>query len=250
MKNAATVLGAAAAGLVSVGARERLRRMAQPALAAPQIDWTPRLPSISLREAVQGARAVIPIENAMDGNVSPLELIALAGFAGEPAVKNIFEIGTFNGFTSLTFALNSAPDARVYTLDLPPEGDRETGLAVAGGDKKYIAQTEKGGYFRQGRHPEESKVTQLYGDSARFDYAPYLNRMDLVFVDGAHSYDYVRSDTEIARRLLRNGHGVIVWHDYNTWWPGVIQFLEESADRAEFSPLRHIAGTSIVFLRT
>ncbi len=221
----------------------------QPAPAAQSPAWTPKLPTVSLLEAIGTDRVAIPVENAMDGNVSPLELIALAGFASQPGVERIFEIGTFNGFTSLTFALNTSPTTRIFTLDLPPAGDRATGLKVASGDKKYIAQTEKGGYFKQGSRPEEAKITQLYGDSARFDYGPYLGQMDLVFVDGAHSYEYVKSDTEFAFKLLRNGHGTIIWHDYNAWWPGVVQFLEESSRTTALSNIQNLAGTSIVFLR-
>ena len=47
----------------------------------------------------------------------------------------------------------------------------------------------------------EKQITQLYGDSANFDFSPYAGRMGLVFVDGSHSYDYVLQDTASALRL-------------------------------------------------
>ena len=50
-------------------------------------------------------------------------------------------------------------------------------------------------------------------DSAKFDPTPYESKMDLVFVDGAHSADYVRNDSEKGWRMLRPG-GVLVWHDF------------------------------------
>jgi len=42
----------------------------------------------------------------------------------------------------------------------------------------------------------------LFGDSASFDYSPYHGRVDLFFIDGAHSYEYVRSDTLNANEVL------------------------------------------------
>lgn len=42
---------------------------------------------------------------------------------------------------------------------------------------------------------------------------------DLVFIDGGHDYETVRSDTRLAEEIVRPG-GVIVWHDYNAV-PGI-----------------------------
>jgi predicted O-methyltransferase YrrM len=39
--------------------------------------------------------------------------------------------------------------------------------------------------------------------------------MDMVFIDGDHSFEGVVKDTIKARQLLRDGNGVIIWHDYN-----------------------------------
>lgn len=237
------------AGAADPARRERLIRFARgDRLADARPDWTPAIPAIPLSALGGADRACLPLEDAADGNVSALELAALGALASRPGVKSIFEIGTFNGLTALNFALNSAADARIFTLDLPPENKGDTSLQAAGGDLKYIVQERKGWLFHQGRRPEEAKITQLFGDSATFDYAAHRNATDLVFVDGAHSYDYVRKDTETALQLLRNGRGVIAWHDYNTWWPGVIQHLEELYRRPGFDGLRRIAGTSIVVL--
>ena len=37
--------------------------------------------------------------------------------------------------------------------------------------------------------------------------------MGMVIVDGGHSYEVAKSDTQNALRLVRNG-GIIVWDDY------------------------------------
>jgi predicted O-methyltransferase YrrM len=61
--------------------------------------------------------------------------------------------------------------------------------------------------------PQEKKIRLLFGDSAEFDFSPYQQNIDLFFIDGAHSYDYVRSDSERALRCVYPG-GVIAWHDF------------------------------------
>lgn len=61
--------------------------------------------------------------------------------------------------------------------------------------------------------PERSKIEQLFGNSLTFDFSPYYGRMDLVFVDGAHHYDAVISDTTQALQMLAPG-GVVLWHDF------------------------------------
>jgi predicted O-methyltransferase YrrM len=57
------------------------------------------------------------------------------------------------------------------------------------------------------------KIHQLVGDSLTFDFSPYFNKVDLVFVDGGHRYEVVSSDTANALRMVRPG-GVVVWHDF------------------------------------
>lgn len=140
--------------------------------------------------------------------------------------RTIFEIGTFVGYTSLHMALNTPDDARIFTLDLPP-ANRDTTLRTTATDHKLIDQEIEAAVFEG--TPVADKVQRLYGDSATFDYSEWHDGVDLFFVDGAHSYDYVRSDTEAAFRCVRPG-GVIAWHDYGRLeQSGVTRRLHELA---------------------
>lgn len=71
---------------------------------------------------------------------------------------------------------------------------------------------------------------------------------DLVFVDGDHSYDGVRCDTEHAFRLLRNERSVIVWHDYmrtsedDVLW-GVVAGILDGAPPGARRQLYHVSNT-------
>jgi hypothetical protein len=72
--------------------------------------------------------------------------------------------------------------------------------------------------------------------------------MDLVFIDGSHTYDYVISDTMTAMKLLRHKKGVIIWHDYG--WYEVIKALNEFyTEGGIYAEMKNIEGTSLAFLK-
>jgi hypothetical protein len=72
-----------------------------------------------------------------------------------------------------------------------------------------------------------SKVINLFGDSMNFDFNSYYNKIDLFYIDGAHAYDFVKSDTINAIKCVKNG-GIIVWHDYGRYGiNGVTKYLHE-----------------------
>jgi predicted O-methyltransferase YrrM len=139
--------------------------------------------------------------------------------------RRMFEIGTFRGYTTFHLALNSPADSLVYTLDLPASGVPEAKLELT--DLQLIQKPSSGEWFKNTE--SERKITQLFGDSAIFDYSTYEGTMDFVYVDGAHSYEYSMADSLTARRLLAPG-GIILWHDYPTY-PGVWLCLEELAKK-------------------
>lgn len=147
------------------------------------------------------------------GNVSLYELycLCLITKAIEPAA--IFEIGTFDGRTTLHFALNSPASTRINTLDLPPENLKTVKLKLDEGDPQLVDKKD----FSIGQNflnrPEQSKIIQHLSDSASFDYSQFAVGIDLFFVDGAHSYEYVKCDTENAFGTLKVG-GFLLWHDY------------------------------------
>jgi predicted O-methyltransferase YrrM len=128
--------------------------------------------------------------------------------------KRIFEIGTFRGRTTLNFAINSPADCLVHTLDLPPAERPRVAERVSKADARLIALDEVGVDYRG--KPEASKIVQLWGDSSTFDFTPYRAQMDLVFIDAAHHYEAVVSDTENALRMLKP-KGVIVWDNFSQY---------------------------------
>lgn len=125
----------------------------------------------------------------------------------------VFEIGTLHGYTALHFALNTPDDAEIFTLDLPRGHAGPLQLATTIVDDQHIRSSVMTKRYVFDGYPEARKIRCLFGDSATFDFSPFYNRVGLFFIDGAHSYEYVRSDTLNALKCCPPG-AVIAWHDF------------------------------------
>ncbi len=205
------------------------------------------LPIRALRDFVgDNVNIQIMEMEAIDGNVAPQELTAISSIVTAHQPRAIFEIGTFDGRTTLNIAINAPADAKIYTLDLPASDLENTYYKLHFHDRKYVEKPSSGVRFH-GR-PESEKITQLYGDSATFDYSQFIGKMDVVFVDGSHIREYVEADSRAAM-LLRSARGIVLWHDYNSCWDGVTETL--NALRQSDPRFRHvfqIADTTIAVL--
>jgi len=204
------------------------------------------IPLISIEEITENTIPEIFLNEFEDGNISNYEIECICRIVKIFSPAAIFEIGTFNGRTSLNMAINIGTESKIYTLDLPQKFISKTKLRIKSGEIKFINKEISGKQFIG--TPYEKKIIQIYADSAKYNYSQYLNTIDLVFIDGSHSYEYVINDTKIALKLLRNGKGIIIWHDYG--WNEVVQALNEfyQKDR-RFLGLKNIAGTSFVFIK-
>jgi predicted O-methyltransferase YrrM len=155
--------------------------------------------------------------------------------------KVIFEIGTLIGYTSAHMALNTE-DCSIYTLDLP--SGAKPALATTKIDSLHTEQHEQVKRYVWEGMDIAHKIRPLFGDSASFDYSPYHKRVDLFFIDGAHSYEYVRSDTLNALKCCHPG-SVIAWHDFGrAGVNGVSRWLLEFSKQ---HPVYSVPGGSIAF---
>lgn len=205
----------------------------------------PALARVAVADVVRpGSRPDIRELAGGDGNVSLLELMVLAASVAQLEARAVFEIGTFDGRTTVNLAANVVDDGVVFTLDLPQAPER-TALDVHAEDHKYIKASHQTSRISRSEHA--ARIRRLLGDSATFDFASYEHRIDLCFVDGSHAYEYVLNDSARALEMIRPG-GVIFWHDYGVW-PGVTEALDElQRTNPAFAGLRWIEGTSLAVL--
>lgn len=121
------------------------------------------------------------------GEIRLLELFSL--FAGMEIVgaKRVFEFGTWKGVTTWQIARNHV--AEVLTLDR---------------DATQVTWGNVG-----------TSIVRLTGDSRTFDFSPWHDTMDMVFIDGGHDYETVMSDSQNAFEMVRKDQpAVVFWHDY------------------------------------
>lgn len=157
----------------------------------------------------------------------------------------VFEIGTLGGYTSFHFALNTPDEAKIFTLDLPRGKDTQTRLRTTILDDAHITSHAKIERYCFEGSAVTSKIECLHGDSATFDFSPFYGQVDFFFIDGAHSYEYVRSDTLNAMKCCHPG-SVIAWHDFGRLGVnGVSKWILELSESQEvFS----IPGGSLAFM--
>jgi predicted O-methyltransferase YrrM len=197
-------------------------------LRVPEVSWQAFCP--------QASSLTVPVDvQYRYGNVSPLEIYCLAALAVSRKALRIFEMGTFDGATALALA-SACPAALVFTLELPP------GREHAASAPSITDRIPTGDRFHG--TPQSARITQLYGDSTRFDFSRYHARCDLIFIDAGHDYRSVRSDSRNALRMVRPG-GIILWHDYMQAWPGVKKAVEELLPQY---PIVRIQGTCLAAL--
>lgn len=165
------------------------------------------------------------------------EVNAVAAIVAFSKAKKIFEIGTFDGGTTVNLAANIANDGIVYTADLPPNFS-EFKLKISSVSDN---QSDYGNVGKQYLESEfASKVKQIFEDSALIDFSSYNPPFDLFFIDGCHDYEYVKADSLKALKFTKKG-GIVLWHDYGMI-KDVSDYVDEIADQYD---IRCIKGTRL-----
>jgi hypothetical protein len=149
-------------------------------------------------------------------------------------------MGSYDGLTTAVFVLNSPPDARIFSLDLPPEA--ATGDPALDSDKDLVAARTLGAVPRA---LGLERYTQLLCDTMQFDPTPYLDSIDLGLVDAAHDAEHVRNDT-IKMAKMMTTDGMVFWHDYGG--KGVLRPLADYLENVgRHCPLYRIPETSLAW---
>ena len=164
------------------------------------------------------------------------EMFVLAAITRHLKPRRVFEIGTYGGAATVTIASHGTDTCQIYTLDLPADHPkfRLPGLE----DEPPDAQHARIGQLFSGT-PYAGQISQLYGDSATFDFSAYAGSIDLVLIDAVHTYEYVKTDTANALVMLSES-GTIVWDDCSSEFPGVVRALDEVGTAL---PIYRVSGT-------
>lgn len=151
----------------------------------------------------------------VDGWMSEKELTWLAHTASE--CLTIVEFGSFMGRSTRALADNSPDDCKIYAVD-PWTGFYNNVIPPI----STFVMPQFIDNLRD--HIESGKVIirRMYSDSFSLDI-----KVDMVFIDGDHSYEGVVHDINKARSILKPG-GMLCGHDYDVInWPGTVKAVNE-----------------------
>jgi len=200
-----------------------------------------KLPRKSLQEIFPGVEAVdlelrAPYRRVVGTATDLQELTCLLAVMKLLRARKVLEVGTNDGFTTLNLAANLShdPDAFVTTVDLSPDLAAQPAKHLSAACKPSLIGSKFTG------EPEAKRIRQVFGDSTKLDWKTLGGPFDLIFIDGGHDFDCVKSDTENAFKNLAPG-GAIFWHDY-----GFILDVSQALDAATApGPLFALLGTRL-----
>ena len=165
----------------------------------------------------------------------PSELAEFLRFLSERTYQTVVEIGTAQGGMLGALCHMAADDALIVSIDLPG-GDLDDTLKAEAEDARYGKRdtSTMAGYRRPGQ-----RIEFLQMDSHDVATRSWMERIldgravDLLFIDGDHTYEGVRQDWEMYRQYVGAG-GLVGFHDILThelhkldYVPGVDRLWKE-----------------------
>jgi predicted O-methyltransferase YrrM len=132
-----------------------------------------------------------------------LELITF--IRNKPVPRNILEIGTDQGGTFWLWCQLAADNGKIISIDKPLPFHTDEFIDQ---QKKRLESYKKTGqslfFIGEDSHSQEAeeKLLSFLGD----------DRLDIIFIDGDHTFEGVCDDFERYRKYLKDG-GMIVFHD-------------------------------------
>lgn len=186
---------------------------------------------VDLNELFDNPSGTVSPVAFLNGSSKPTDFLLLRKLA-EQFKGQYLEIGTWRG-ESLAVVADACSQCTSVSLGEPEL--RQLGL----GDKHIAVQN----IFSK----DIPNVLYIKANSLSFDFQSLNQKYDLIFVDGDHSFEGVRSDTSKVFELLRNEDSVIVWHDYASEfemvnWEVLLGILDGSP-RETHSRIYHVANS-------
>jgi predicted O-methyltransferase YrrM len=150
-------------------------------------------------------------------HLNPKELCRLFLLANDR--KYIMEIGSYIGASACCFgaALKKAGSGKIICIDTwnndaMTEGNRDTWQEFQNNTVSY---------------KEQIIPIRGYSTNVVDEVAAHVNTLDLLFIDGDHSYEGVKADWEAYKHFLCPG-SIVAFHD-SGWAEGVKRVIEEDA---------------------
>jgi len=185
------------------------------------------------------------------GSITLVDQIVLLALKDICSPSRILEIGTYLGYSTSLFAMNTS--AQIVTIDLPTEGDlskewqyTQNSILVDGDQNdNYLRSKQKEDglkYISNLTGQQKKQIKFVKADSTKMSFCRELGKFNMVFIDGGHEYSIVKSDTLNALEAVEKG--VIIWHDFGSkLHTGVNKLLGEKTTEKIF----YVSGSLCAF---
>ena len=136
-----------------------------------------------------------------DNNMFSEHLILFSALSKRKKIKNILEIGTFDGQTTLILK-SLFEEAKITTIDLQDDDNFFIGTYNRREDVKHFVNT---------RNKRLNKIANIeFKQVNSLDLVNWDKKFDMIWVDGAHGYPFIAIDIINAFRLSKSGGIVLI----------------------------------------
>lgn len=159
---------------------------------------------------------LIPGQTIMRDTTSTNGLLSLIEYVGDTKAKDMIEIGTFIGESTIIFAdkFKSITAIDPFLSGYDPE-DPTSRFDFNHVYQEYLNRTK----------PFSNIITITLTSDDAFSRVKDM-QYDFIYIDGLHQYAQVKIDIENYMQLVKPG-GFIAGHDYGPTWPGVKEAVDE-----------------------
>jgi hypothetical protein len=188
------------------------------------------LPVIPFDEIV--TENTLPNYLFLDGGSLITDLLLLRSLAKATENCQYFEIGTWRGESCVNVVEFTE---KCFTFNLPKED-----IEKLGHDQTYLNQLEI-------LSKSDPNITSVKGNSLSADFSKFEIQPNLVFIDGDHHTEAVKSDSKKVFDWIDPESATIVWHDYGNspekvrW--SVLKGILDGIPKEEHQYLYHVANT-------
>jgi predicted O-methyltransferase YrrM len=185
------------------------------------------------------------IKSNIDGRICHHGVVILNILTNLLDIKKYVEIGVHNG-TSMSYVVSNDKRIECYGIDL-----FESTIKQYHNDKltydRTLSNIEK-------NNKGDSVINLIKGNSFSNETIDKLisyidlESIDLLFIDGDHSFKGVSSDFTNYEKFVKRG-GIIIIDDYSSRWPDVVKFCDDNIDRNIFEILGVFKNNEMVIIK-
>lgn len=158
-------------------------------------------------------------------------------------ICNYMEIGVHNG-GSMSYVVNDNLQKKCIGIDLWELGEIH----------KDNLQKERAQQNIKNNNKSNSKITLIQGDSTSKGIINLINDLiiepiDLLFIDGDHSYEGVKQDFMNYTKYVKSGGFILIDDYHEKYWPGIKKFVDNDINTDEFQRVGWYNGNEILFIK-